>query len=306
MLRRSFHTPERIDRWLEAKLDAVIGTLIRAYRASPFHPHLSRPLARSLATYQRLRGAKPTIVDTGRFRIHVDPSDFLESNILYTGTWEPDTVRALEQLIRPGDTAIDVGAQIGFVTLTLASLVGPSGNVYALEASDWAYDRLQQNLELNSMPWIRADRYAVGELSKAAETLSLPRGYRLDGTVTATEQTVEMIALDDYVERAGIEQVAFVKSDTDGMEPFVLRGAERTLREHHPTLLFEVHPDCLGKVGWTPSQLFAWLDKFGYRFYGEDDLTTPMEPREAADRIPPGKSLNVVARADTPHGAAAS
>lgn len=268
----------------------LIGLLIRAYRASFLHPHLSRPLQRMLARVQRGEVTR----DLGPFRMRLDRGEFIENRIYNTGEWEPETVRALEQLVRPGDTVIDVGAQVGFITLTLARLVGPAGRVYSLEPSDWAYDRLQHNLSLNQIPHVHADRAGAGAATEA-HTIELPRGYRMDGTITGAPQTVDIVSIDDYVARHQIDRLELIKTDTDGMDAEVVKGARGTLERFRPVLLFEVHPDHLERAGETVASLVRPLADLGYSFYEEADLERPTDPLGV--EVPPGGSVNLIARA---------
>ena len=63
-----------------------------------------------------------------------DPRDSIQATILHFGTWEPNVSRVFEELVKPGDSVIDLGANIGYHTLLLSKLVGASGKVIAVEA----------------------------------------------------------------------------------------------------------------------------------------------------------------------------
>ena len=48
----------------------------------------------------------------------------------WLGTYEPDLQAAARKLVQPGGTVYDVGANIGFISLACANLVGMSGRVF--------------------------------------------------------------------------------------------------------------------------------------------------------------------------------
>ena len=69
----------------------------------------------------------------------------------WLGTYEPELQAAVGELVKPGDVAYDVGANIGYISILLARKVGESGKVYAFEALPANVDRLRRNLELNGL-----------------------------------------------------------------------------------------------------------------------------------------------------------
>ena len=65
------------------------------------------------------------------------------------GTYEPEQTRAFEELVKPGDTVLDVGAHVGYYTLLSSVLVGASGRVFAFEPNPRNYHYLDQHVYLN-------------------------------------------------------------------------------------------------------------------------------------------------------------
>lgn len=264
----------------------AIGASIRMYRKVPGRQVLRKPLMRLLAR----DGER--IADVGPFRMHVDLGEMIESRIYYTGTWEPETVATLERLAEPGDTVIDVGAHVGFITMHLATLVGASGHVHAFEATRWAHERLEANLSLNHFEHVRTYNLGVSDHA-GTESLMLPRGYRLDGTHTGVREDVEIVALDALMDEIG--PVGLLKTDTDGMESKVLGGARKLIERDRPKLIFEVSAHAIvdrGIAGEDMIATMAWLEGLGYELQTEAG-----EPVRAADiltLVPYGESTNVV------------
>jgi FkbM family methyltransferase len=148
--------------------------------------------------------------------------------------------------IHPGDTVIDVGANVGIYTMLAAELVGPSGHVDAFEPDPQSMCYLLTNVSRSGLTervtlWNLAasDRTTNTQLYldlKTARTTSLhadapsPDAQKREPLVVATA------ALDDLITKPP----QFVKIDVEGAELAVLAGAARLLRDHHPVLLLEV------------------------------------------------------------------
>src|SRR5215467_5835766 len=77
-------------------------------------------------------------------------NELIDSNIYYFGVFEPYTVRAIQAIVKPGQTVFDVGANIGCHTLLLSKMVGSSGRVFAFEPMGAPHSRLMRNLSLNT------------------------------------------------------------------------------------------------------------------------------------------------------------
>jgi len=147
---------------------SMIGVMIRIYRRTPLYPAWGGRLAAVLARFNRLTAGSTFVHDTGRFRLHIDLDQIIDSQIYYAGTFEPNTVATIEHLLKPGSVAIDVGANIGYLTMVMADRVGAGGRVVAFEPTPWAYARLADNLGLNDMPQVKPVRMAGPSHQKTA------------------------------------------------------------------------------------------------------------------------------------------
>src|SRR5205823_3720168 len=129
----------------------IIGLAIKAYHRSPLHhPLIAAPLSKLLHAVQP-RGGQPFVHDCGAFKMHIDLAEHIDSKIYYTGAWDAPTVSSIRRLLKAGDTAVDVGANIGYLSLIMAAQVGASGKVFSFEASGWAFERLMANIRLNDI-----------------------------------------------------------------------------------------------------------------------------------------------------------
>ena len=72
------------------------------------------------------------------------------------GEYSEGEIDLFRQLLRPGDVAIDVGANIGALTVGMARLVQPGGAIVAFEPQRTIFDILCNNLRLNSLANVTA------------------------------------------------------------------------------------------------------------------------------------------------------
>ena len=165
------------------------------------------------------------------------------------GIYEPEVIRALQDHIRVGDTCLDVGGHVGYLTIIMARLVGPTGRVVAFEPVSETFEALQENVGLNSLENVGLECTAVGEnegtitlFCDAAQTLSWTPSvlaYRVPGELHKS-LSVPVLSLDRYLEKTGLRP-NLVKIDVEGAELAVLRGARRMLLESRPVVLVEIH-----------------------------------------------------------------
>jgi FkbM family methyltransferase len=227
----------------------------------------------------------------GSFRMNLDLQYSVDLKVNY-GVYEPDTVGAIRRHVGAGMTTVDVGAHIGYMALVLGECVGPGGKVHAIEPSDGTFERLSANLALNSWLQIIPHQVAVGSQEADLVEMRLPRGYPIARRGRGTpSQRVTVRTLDALL--AHESRVDFIKTDTDGYEHEVLRGAMETIEKHHPMILFELAPDHLRRNGCEPEALFQLLAEHGYRF--TDVFDAPVDPVTVAQSIPFNKSSNLIA-----------
>lgn len=209
-----------------------------------------------------------------RLRIFVDLSDAHIGVNVINGSYEPHERAFISATVKPGQVAIDVGANIGFFALVMADLVGEAGHVYAFEPLPRNATLLERSVQENQFEnRMTVERSAVGqqpgnlELISAIVTNHWGGPYLRTGTasVPVNHETtlVPILRLDDYSLR---RPVSFIKIDAEGAEVLALRGAARLLQEDRPTILAEVNPQQLAMVSSsTPNELISDLAQFGYR-----------------------------------------
>ena len=191
------------------------------------------------------------------------------------GLYEPETVRLLRQRLRPGDTFIDAGANIGYLSAIAAGLVGPGGQVHAFEPVPDYFESLQSLSRLNRSRRIFARRVALGEKQGTA-SISVAAGSNIGWNTMVpgfmrpadTDRIIEVpvVRLDAYLEDHGIGEIALIKIDTEGFELPILRGLERFFASGgRPPIICEVAPAAYSLLGRDVKDLFEYLAAFSYR-----------------------------------------
>ncbi|MBL8756943.1 MAG: FkbM family methyltransferase [Phycisphaerae bacterium] len=190
--------------------------------------------------------------------------------------YEPHTQRLFQLALRPGDTFIDIGANIGMTALVAARLVGPSGRVLCFEPNPAARERLEHHVALNALQRVIETRPlgladAPGELdllvpehsgqatfARGAEGTRPPPGVRRHRARVSTADA-ELAAL------AGAPML--LKIDVEGFELRVLRGMARTLESRRPAVVAETIPALLGRAGDTLPAVFEFMHAHRYRAF---------------------------------------
>jgi FkbM family methyltransferase len=181
-------------------------------------------------------------------------------------SWNPDEYRAFRDAVRPGMTALDVGANVGAYSLLLGRWVGASGAVFAFEPAPDAYDGLQRHIHLNALDAIVTPvRAAVGAAPATAPfVVGATAGESRLATPTdddARTVAVPVTTLDEFCAREHLTP-DFIKIDVEGAELDVLRGARDTIRRTRGrlSLFVEMHPSIWRSSGLRADDVRAELD----------------------------------------------
>jgi FkbM family methyltransferase len=184
-------------------------------------------------------------------------------------SWNPDEYHAFRDTIRPGMTALDVGANVGAYSLLLGQWVGASGAVYAFEPAPTPFDGLTRHIRLNALDSIvTAIPAAVGAARTTARLVvgSTAGESRLANRhdTQATTVDVAVTTIDEFCAERRLTP-DFIKIDVEGAELDVLRGARATIGRLRDTLaLFvELHPSIWRTAGLTVSEIKDELDTLG-------------------------------------------
>jgi FkbM family methyltransferase len=198
---------------------------------------------------------------------------------LKPGIYEEETERFIRQNVRRGMTVLDIGANTGYMTILLADIVGAHGQVHAFEPMPANYALLRRNVQGNGLKQVHLHRFALSD-QKGEVRLHIDPGNdggNTIGNVTGedwnghTAITVATETLDDFLGRAGIGEVGFIKIDVEGAESLVFAGAPKLLsRPDAPVIVCEVGDAAQKLVGTTELNLRKTLYGHGYDSYWLD------------------------------------
>jgi FkbM family methyltransferase len=184
------------------------------------------------------------------------------------GEYSEAEVSLMRSVLKPGDTVVDVGANIGDLTVPLSRIVGESGRVYAIESNPGVFNVLCGNLALNGILNTKPLNAFV------ATSVDVDTGSAVWGPSAYVGSTwaPHFVAI-DALDLAGC---ALIKVDVDGKELDVLRSAEMTIERFRPILYFEndvrsASPDLLEfvlqtlgyRLYWHPAPVFSAENFFG-------------------------------------------
>jgi FkbM family methyltransferase len=231
---------------------------------------------------------------------------------------EYETIEWLREVVKPGMTVIDVGANVGQMTLEMAHLVGPQGKVFAIEPAPGNLRVLRAHVGRNGF----ADRVTLIEAAccendgdsidltvfgSATDTVgsghtivgeSVPTGEA--GGFPALSVRVPTVSLDAVCERHAI-QPAVIKIDVEGAELSVLKGAREVLSRDRPRIRFGFHPFAFADPAAASSGIRALLAAAGYRL--DPAATEPLFSLAEYEAFPDENDAAAPRREADPSGA---
>jgi len=219
-----------------------------------------------------------------RFALHSLADRWISNSIAAGTLFEPHVLNFLRTAVRPGDTFLDIGGNIGWFTVIGSRLVGADGKVLTFEPDPFNLRLLRQNLALNDCSNVVVCPFALGAKE---DTVTLYRSIDNQGDhhlAAVAEQTerisVTQRALDDVMTNHP-GRISVIKIDCQGAEVTILRGMRALLRTRPlPRMVIEFWPYGLQRCGVTVEDLAAELTPLGARLWllyydGTTEATTP-------------------------------
>ena len=211
------------------------------------------------------------------YRMRLGLSEWSERQTYFLGRYfDLGTQHFLMQALGEGDTLIDVGGNIGMITLLGARLVGAEGKVVTFEPNPDAANRIQETLTENGIANVLLHR--VGLSDQAGEfTLSVITAHTGMGTLAEVEEAhkslvtakhaVRVVRGDEVIGSNPLPGAVTMKMDIEGFEVRALRGMVETLRRYRPAIITEVSEHHLRRAGASSGEMFDLLRGEGYRGY---------------------------------------
>jgi FkbM family methyltransferase len=209
---------------------------------------------------------------------------------------DPNDFVFLDRVLRPDMVFVDVGANEGLYTLFAAKRVQ---QVIAVEPSKREFQRLQDNVQLNSLKNVTGCQTALSNQDGQAMLKVATDHYGVHNTLgdfpnasmqLSHMEPVTLKRLDTLIAELQPDRVDLLKIDAEGAEVVVLQGATGVLASFHPTILVELNENTLEKQGHHTRDVLDFLRGFGYEIFSFDSETAALYPARGDET-----SFNVVA-----------
>lgn len=219
-------------------ISALMELDVKGIRKIAYHlPHLLIPRPKGTCTMKTRYG----------FYLKIDPvnDQGVERSIYYTGTYEKGSLAIMKHMLRPGDCFVDVGANIGLMSIFASQLVGPAGKVWAFEPNPLTARILEENIRINHSQNIEQSRYAVGKIPGNAliyDRWDFNRGSAslIKPDKDTGSHEVQVCTLSGFFKKE-IKDVdhypRLIKLDIEGFELEALHGSLDLLNSEHPPIL---------------------------------------------------------------------
>ena len=219
------------------------------------------------------KGERRTVLETPwGLKFYLDPMSNVGSSFLVEGDYEKETREIFQSHLRPGDVFVDIGANEGIFSCLGAQLVGPAGQVVAIEPQMRLKDVLEINFALNGVENARLVNKALSD--EASVTLhlwpssntgasSVVRRYRWGGETAQVAATVSFPAL---MEECAVEKADFVKIDVEGYEKEVIESMLPAIRQGRVgKILLDYHVSVLRARGIDAAAIERQIETAGMR-----------------------------------------
>ena len=223
------------------------------------------------------RSTDPCIIKTIHgFRILIDPAlgEGLERSLFEFGTYEEGTLRILDQILRNGGVFIDIGANIGLMSLHAADILKGKGTVLSFEPLPSTFAILQKNIGINHNSNIHAINKAIGSKKGIVDIYENPEMNRGAASIIKPNSSessfkIPIISLDEYLTmRGSISPIKCLKLDVEGWELEVLKGAKITLSDPNAPICILEYSKYHKTYGGENHDIYTYLQNINsYRLF---------------------------------------
>lgn len=223
---------------------------------------------------------------------------------LYTNGFERLQRGILEQIILPGSTVLDVGANLGFYTCLFASKVGPTGKVIAVEPTPSVFQTLQNNIALNGLnDRVAPLQIALSDTEGTASMHVFSEGNEVYNSLGAEKSwldeppessiDVSTKTMDLLLAEIPNDEPCFIKIDVEGFQHQVLQGGINRLNQmQHVALMVELNDNTSQQCGSTAGDSLELMSSCGFQPYATTD-GKHLEPLSSCPAMPEGFNRDI-------------
>jgi FkbM family methyltransferase len=197
-------------------------------------------------------GKQKRVIDRDGVKYEIDLAEGIELSLFLFGKFQSHITNNSFLKIKKDFTIVDIGANVGLMTLQFAKLV-PEGKVFSFEPTFYALKRLKKNLSLNPelSQRVTVINSFVSEKSDTNPDIVAYSSWKVNGERGDNDHPVHLgtpkpsegvpsISLNDFTEKNNIQRIDFIKIDTDGHEYEVFKGAAKAIAKYKPVIIFEI------------------------------------------------------------------
>jgi FkbM family methyltransferase len=233
-----------------------------------------RRIGRMIMKLSGVLSQSDVVVKTYAGRFHLPNfKDIISLDLFMNGYYEKGLVELLKSKIPTNGVMIDVGANIGSISIPL-SRMRPDITIIAVEASPWIFEVLKRNISANKASNITAVNYAV--YSESGKTLPMyaPKDLfgkgSLKAVYTMDAEMVETVTIDDIKTKFNLPAVHFVKVDVEGFEASVFSGMSQVSNADKPKIVFEFSEWAEVAAGFKACEAQSVIISKGYKIQQMD------------------------------------
>lgn len=204
----------------------------------------------------------------GGAEILVPIEDWIGRTLYYFGDLDPKITWVLKRILRPGDTVLDIGANVGLVSIIARQIVGNNGKVHAFEPQPTLVDLMYKSLEKNGYSDVVIHKVALG-VEKEEKELFIPEGHfgaasLIRESFKGNKISVRVENATTYLASLGLPPIRLVKMDVEGYEAEIIKGAWDFFETNRPdAILFELNDH---SVPFFQQPVIGLLSELGYQF----------------------------------------
>lgn len=216
---------------------------------------------------------KSTLYIDVRSNTHIIP--------FWTGNRDSEIIQLIINKIEPKSIVFDVGANIGYYAIPIATHLKKSGGqVHAFEPVNSNYQSLVNAVNKNSLESVvTVNKFALGNSKGSIDIIKTEKGNSGNAVLAFDDtdfekdlekESIEIDTLDNYMEISSIDRCDFIKIDIEGAEIFFIQGGLKFIEKFKPIIYGEFNSFFMKKFGFTIMDVWQLIEPLGYTPYVED------------------------------------
>jgi FkbM family methyltransferase len=180
-------------------------------------------------------------------------------NFLKDNPHEAGEIKFLELIAQEGMHAIDIGANVGITTVSIAKRIRRGGKLYSFEPVPEYSNILKENISSNGLENVKVYELAVTDQVGRALFYQRELSSGITFEQGAINFEVPTTTIDRFSTAEKLERMDIINMDCEGSELLVLRGAEETLLKNKVKIFCEIHHDFLKQLGQSIDDIVQYL-----------------------------------------------